>query len=450
MFREEAAPVKKRIGLFAAALTLLLALCSCTQMAADDLYQLPQLSEGYLQLQSAIDSVLAAGAEYASPAAGSNRQSIQREDIDGDGYREVLAFFNVPGSDRPLKIYIFRSQEGEYTQMALIEGEGSGFESVSYLDMDGDGVREIAVGWQISAGINTLAVYSLKGWQVNQIVNTNYSEFAVCSLDQDRGSEILVLRLSSSELTGEAEHYALTADGEIVTSTARISNGAEALLRVRSTGLTGGANAILVESAVGGSYVTDIFACRNGKLTNITLDETSGTSDTVRGYTVYCRDINSDGILDVPRPVALPATSESTTYYMIEWYSYSPYGGRRLVSTTYNNYADSWYLVLPREWIGQIAVRREEGVTGERMIVFSRVDEAGTILEDFLAVYTLTGENREERAAVNGRFVLLQEEETVFAAKLLVEPEGYALPLSQELLRDNFGFIYSEWITGET
>ncbi len=436
----------------ALAAVMLILLTGCAETSADDLYQLPQLSEGYLRLQGAIDEVLSSGAVYAAPSAGANRQPIQREDLDGDGVREVLAFFNVSGSDRPLKIIIFRNEDDRYYEIARIEGEGSGIESVAYLDMDSDGVREVAVGWQMAAGISMLSVYSLKGWQVNQIVNTNYSEFTVCNIDESQGSEILVLRLSASEMSGEAEHYAMTADGEIVNFRARLSSGVEALLRVRTTDLLGGSSAVLVESTINGSgIVTDIFVHRNGKLSNITMDESAGFSvRTVRSYGAYCRDVNGDGVLDVPHPVALPVTSENTTYYMLEWYAYYGYGGSRQVATTYNNYADAWYLSLPRDWIGHIAVRREDGIAGERTIIFSTIDKNGGRDVDFLAIYTFTGENRAERAASGGRFVLLNGDTTVYSAKLLAEESQIALPISREMLIENFGIIYSEWVTGET
>lgn len=442
--------MKRLMAAILAALLLAALLTGCMETSADNLYALPQLSEGYLKLQSAVDSLLSSGAEYAAPSSGANRQPIQREDLDGDGIREVIAFFNFVGTDRPLKIIIFQDADGEYSELARIEGEGSGIDSVSYLDMDGDGVREVAVGWQMGAGINMLSVYAIKGWQVSRIINTNYSEFTGCTLDSDQGSEILVLRLSPSDLSGEAEHYSLTSDGEVVSSTARLSAGIEALLRVRSTSLLGGSPAILVESTINGDgYVTDILAWRAGKFSNITMDETSGFSeDTVRlSYTTYCRDINTDGIIDIPQPSALPSTTEDTTYYVINWYSYYATGLRKLMCTTYSNYTDSWFLMLPDEWKGKITVRREEGATGERMIIFSTVDAEGARDTDFLVIYTLTGDNRFERASASGRFTLLVSEETIYAAKIITED---ALSISREMLKANFGIIYSEWVTGET
>ena len=148
-----------RLLICAAMLAAVILLGGCVSTSAEELYALPQLSEDYLQLQDLIDSILASGAEYSAPAAGSYRQPIQQEDIDGDGEKEAIAFFNFLGSDRPLRIYIFRINDaGIYEEAAVIEGEGTGIESINYTDMDGDGTLEIAVGWQLASGINMLLI----------------------------------------------------------------------------------------------------------------------------------------------------------------------------------------------------------------------------------------------------------------------------------------------------
>ena len=435
-----------------AAVAVVLLLAGCMSSSAEQLYALPQLSEDYIQLQRLINGILDSGAEFAAPSAGSNRQAIQQQDLDGDGQDEVLAFFNFLNIERPLRIYVFKLAGGEYQEAAVIEGDGTGIESISYTDMDGDGGLEVAVGWQLSSGINMLSVYTLGGFQINQVVNTDYSEFAVCSLDSSFPSSILVLRNSPAELTGEAEIYSMTSETEIVMSSCRLSFGIEALLRVRSTQLADGRGAIAVESSISGSgIVTDLLAMRGGNLRNVTMDESTGvSSDTVRAYSVYCRDINSDGVLDMPALMSLPSQSENVSYYLIEWYSYYSTGARVHICTTYNNTSDSWYMEIPEDWIGHITLRRESGSTGERAIIFSQVDDMGQVERDFLAVYTLTGENRAERATYDGRFILLAEEDTVYAASLLAGPEELDIQLSQELVRENFHIIYSEWITGET
>ncbi|MBQ2058045.1 MAG: VCBS repeat-containing protein, partial [Oscillospiraceae bacterium] len=240
---------KKRICALLAALTLFLS--GCGGSTADELYALPRLSDAYLQLQNEINELLDEGAEYSAPSSGSNRQAVQLEDIDGDGVKEALAFLSQPGASKPQKIVIFRSIGGKYTEVARIEGEGSGIDSISYLDMDGSPGREIAVGWRIASGMNILSVYSMRGFQPAQILNTDYTRFSAVDIDDNGTTDVVVLRLSSSEENGEAAMYSLQEDGEMASSTVLLSQGIRSLARVRSGRLMDGRPSLIVESTIG-------------------------------------------------------------------------------------------------------------------------------------------------------------------------------------------------------
>lgn len=427
---------------------MLSVLCGCASMSAEDFYALPQLSEGYLQLQNRIDEILVSGAEYSAPISGTNRQAVQLEDIDGDGVKEAIVFFRFIGSDKPQKIYVFRNVDGVYEEVARIEGDGSGIESINYADMDGDGIKEIAVGWQIASGMNMLTVYTMREFQPAMILNTDYTEYVMYDLDGNGSSDVIVLRLTASETGGEALMYTLTEEGETVNTMALLSDGTESLRRLRTGRLVDGYPSILIESTINGSgIITDILACKNGTITNITIDETLGLSDTVRSTAVYCRDINGDDTLEVPKLISLPSLSESTTYYLTEWYNYRMNGRVSKVCTTYNNYTDYWYLVIPDGWINVITVQRQDVLSGERSIVFSYIGNGLENAVDFLAIYTLSGDNREERAASGDRFVLAKDDETIYAAEIL--GGRFKIDVSEELIKERFGILYSEWQTGE-
>ena len=71
------------------------------------IYQaLPKLSGEYESLESQIDALLSSGAEYAAPTSGSNLQSVQMIDLDGDGEEEAVAFFRRANDKKPMKICI--------------------------------------------------------------------------------------------------------------------------------------------------------------------------------------------------------------------------------------------------------------------------------------------------------------------------------------------------------
>ncbi len=425
-------------------------LTGCMASSAEELYALPESSERYMNIQTKVDELISGGLEYAAPTSGYNRQAIQLHDIDGDGAEETVVFFRTDeDGKKPLGIYILKDRESYFEVATVIEGEGTSIDSVAYVDMNGDGVLEIVVGWQMTSSVKTLSVYSVKDYQPVQLVSSAYANYTYTDLDSDGDSEVLLLHTGTSEAAGDVTMYMLMDDGEMVTSTAYLSLSAERTVRVQSGLLADNRNAVFIDSVSGDGVITDVVTYLNGSLTNITLDDETNNSITFRAYSIYCGDMNNDGVVEVPEPVQLLSQSE-TVYYAINWNAYSGRQAPKTALTTYHNYSDGWYIILPEEIIDDITIRREDRVSGERAVVFSVVtDEMDAdgkpVLRDFMKIYSLTGDNREDRAALSGRFVTARKDEQIFAALIM---NGGEEIMTREYVQNNFRLIHTTWLTG--
>lgn len=440
---------KSRLVCVLLAAVLVLLFSGCLNSDVDELLALPQLSEEYLDLQTKIDEIIASGAAYSAPSAGSYRQSVQLYDINGDGVSEAIAFFRVSG-EKPMKIYVFGNFDGKYENVAVIDGDGTGIDRISYSDMDGDGWAEIIVGWKMGADIQMLNIYSLKGFAVSSVAATDYGEYINTDIDSDGREEIIVVRHNGSDFTGSVVMYSLNGDGETENFEARLSNGVEDIAKITTGLLSSGESALFIESVYGGTgVITDVFIVKDGRIENISADSSGVSADTVRYYTVYCRDINGDGVMEIPISRALPIQGE-VSYRAIDWYSYSSHGIADLALTTYHNYSDSWYLIMPSSWRGLVTVRRDDSEGGERAVVFSVWNGDDKPVTDILKIYALSGENRVDAATRGSRQILKREDETIYAAELLPAAESWELSIDYQYLKENFFLIYSEWITGLT
>jgi len=439
---------------FAAAALMLMTgmLSGCIGVSVEELYYLPEQADDYKALQERIDEVIASGAEYSAPVSGEYRQSVQLHDISGNGTDEAIAFFNISG-DKPLKIYVFRFFEGKYETAAVIEGDGTSIGSISYTDFNNDGWKEITVGWQMSGGVQMVGVYSLRDFSVTTEILTDYTNYVAFDMDSDGAEDLTVIRYDRASMYGSAETYYFRPETGVESSVARLSATLESLDRVRTTKLTDGNAAIVIEGACdGGNLLTDILAgSKDGELTNISLDTSTGISEeTVRSYKIYSSDINSDGCLDIPMPVQLPAYGDNPAYRAVDWYGYSAGGRREKKLSTYHNYTDGWYLILPNEWRDNFTVRRDAVVSGERKVTFSIWNGEDEALEDFLVISALTGANRHSRAGLYGRFTLLEEGDTIYVARILLDKNSWIYAIDNEQLIRSFGLIYSDWVTGIT
>ena len=424
-------------------------LSGCLNVTADELYKLPMASDEYIRLEGHINQVLTQGAEFSPPISGPNRQSVQLKDLSGDGTNEVITFFSVLG-DSTLKIVIFEMVDGDYAVAEIIDGIGTDFESVRYVDMDGDGIMEIVVGWQMSAALKHMSIFSIRDFHSVEIAWADYSEMIVFDIDGDGNDDVIVFRLPTSESGAVAEMFKLMPDGEVISLEARLSSGIDTITRVLTGRLIDGTPAIFVDSEGrfdGGGIVTDILVYRDGSFTNISIKGPGSISEETVRTRVFSADINQTGIIKVPMPRRLMAQSE-TAYYAIDWYAYNSMGHSSLALTTYHNNFDEWFLILPFDWRGRVSVRREDVVSGERTVIFSYIAGEDGPYQDFLKVYRISGEMRMERASLDNRVMILADGAFAYAFELLAEPNSFGLTFDEALIRDNFRLIHSEWLVG--
>ncbi len=446
----------KAKSLVVLALSICFVLGACSFQSGEQLYRLPSLTSDQLELRKLIDDVLSMGAEFAPPVSGLNRQSIQFNDLDGDGVNEAVAFFRVQG-ENPLKIYVFAKTGDTYVTKSVIQHPGESIDSVMYSDLKGNGGNEIIAGWQIGDGaVKAISVYSMENGSLSELLNSDFTAYTVFDLSGDKRQDLMLLRVNKVDLTGVAEVYTYSGNALLLNSSARTSDGIESIRRIKTGHLSGGTPTVLVSSNIGKSLlVTDVFAYRDGKLTNLLLNNRSGVSDeTVRQYYVYAMDINSDGIIDLPMPVQLSgaanaASPDEEEYWIIKWRCYDVNAKQIPVITTYHNFQDGWYLVLPDEWDKKFSISSKNTVIGERVTVFSYTGVSAAPIE-FLKIYTLSAEAKRERATIGNRFAVFNLAEKVVAAEILdVDGLPDSMRINADQVMSRLKQIEKEWNTGE-
>ncbi|MCL2221726.1 MAG: VCBS repeat-containing protein [Oscillospiraceae bacterium] len=432
------------------ALLAMILLTGCFRTSADELFSLPAVSAEYLRLQAHINMILAGGAEFAPPTRGPNRQAVQLKDLNGDGIGEVIAFFSVI-ADSTLKIYIFERVGDDYVVADVITGVGTEFESIRYVDLDGDGTMELVVGWQMGMALRYMSIFSITGFHHQLLVSgEEFTELAVYDMTQDGSDDVIVFMLPTQDVAGTAKIFSMMPDGEIVSQESRLSVGVESISRVLTGSLADGNPTLFVESEgrfENGSMVTDVFAMTNGSFNNISLSFDTFVSNYTVRHRMGSSDVNRDGILKTPVLRRLIAQSE-TEYYAIDWYAYRSDGSRTRMLTTYHNNFDEWFLILPFDWREKVSVRREDAIPGERTIIFSYFEAEEGPHQDFLKIFKLSGANAEERAERDNRQLIMLDGATAYAFELLTQPNSFGITFYDDMIRDNFRLIYSYWITG--
>ena len=231
-------------------------------------------------------------------------------DLDGDGEDEAVVFTLTSGKT-PLKVYILDRQDDRYVTVGEIEGAGSSFDSVTYVQLDGQGGNEIILGRQVNdQTLRSLSVHRLENGQTETMFNANYSNYLLSDLDDDGNEDIFLLRFSVAGQAGTAElirysNGGLTGEGELP-----VSVTGSGLHGLESGILSANHSAVFVSGVLDdGSTVSDAYLLLEDTFRRISSKEYLGLSTpAVKGYNIFATDKVADPLRTV-YPLFFPQVS---------------------------------------------------------------------------------------------------------------------------------------------
>ena len=420
-------------------LAALLSGCTVFDSSVEQLFTLPRMAPEYTGLSQQLDSLIAQGYEYAPPSGGRNIQSVQMVDLEDDGRQEALVFLRRTADERPLKILVFRLDTTDsYRLYCTVESSGAAVDSVYYQDLNGDGRRELIVGWRISADVQTLAAYSIEPEPV-ALMSCGYSRFSIQDLNSDGVPSLLVLR-TDGELGPVAEFYGWQDEQMSVSYRCRLSSSMTALNRgsIVAGMVAKDTPAVFITGVDATSMaVTDILIYRQeAGLVNVAMDKSSGVSAAVYPFRQLSpQDIDGDGLIELPCP--LGNGSAEQTDGLVSWMSWRSDGRFEQSVKTYHSLSAGWYFTIPQSWWDWDVDSVTTGIQNESQMTL-RING-----DDVLSIYTITGENRESRSRMDHRLVLRRQAATVYAGEVCELAPYYGM--DEDLLRRSFSLILGSW-----
>ena len=422
-------------------------LCGCMR-TVDEMYHPPRRSEDHYDLQSAIDNAMSS-LEYCAPLAGENQQAVQNADLNGDGTHEYLVFAKG-NTELPLRILVFQQTAEAFIHVQTIESAGTAFVQVEYADMDGQDGVEIMVGSQLTDQlVRSVSVYTFSNdMEVTTLVTTNSSKFLTVDLDADHKMELFILRPGQTEAdNGIAELYGLENGVLERSNEASMSESVSNLKRVIVGKLSDGKSAVFVASAVEETMlITDVYTYLDGKLTNVSFSNESGTSvKTMRNYYVYADDIDNDGFVELPQLITMMPMADGTSaerHDLIRWYAMNSDGSEVDKKYTFHNFVGGWYLELNPEWASRLTMLQQGN-----QYEFYLWNQRFTQTKKIFTITAHSGQNRLEQQS-KAHFVVYSTDSVTYWAAL---EEGAGLyGITEQLLMNRFHLIQRDWKTGET
>lgn len=430
------------ISAFAAALCFVLAGCNVFTADTAELLKPPALSGDIAPISDAISK--SAGGEYILkyPSDGNYRSAVVQNDINGDGLLEAFAFYSMTEDENTVMyINIICNENGEWVSAARQKIVAGGVNRLEFSDLDGDGIQEILVGWEIyGTSEMQLAVYSYKDKLITQRMLQQYTDFVCCDLDEDGYNEIMILRLDPAAQKNLASLYVITESGVTELYSCPLDTAVTAVSSMTVSPLSSGKQAVYIDEVKGVGAVTEVLFIEKNRLVNPLYNtESRETTATLRTVAHGITDINSDGILEIPVQEDVPSISKSGVnekLYLTKWCSFN---GETLTPqlTALMNNDNGFYYIIPSKWIGRIAVLRDTDKNLREIYSYdSAAMAAGNLL---LSLKTVSGESYEEDGAGEGYEYLTSYGGRVYLCRISEEAEKDGLILEE--VKKNFKVI---------
>lgn len=431
----------KRAVLIICCLWLTITLCGCDFITADtaELLSPPTLSGDIKPIAEVIKNTAPSGHIMKYPSRGDYRSAVIREDIDADGTLEAFAFYSVTdGEVITMHLNFISNKDGVWSSVAVGQIVAAGVDKVEFSDLDGDGVEEIIVGWQIyGTSEMQLGVYSMSDKALTQRMLQKYNHFTACDLDSDSRNEIFVIKLSATE-ANTASLYSLNENGVTELSSCMIDKTANTVGEPRIDTLSTGKPAVYIDVIKGVGAVTEVLFIEKGVLVNPLIDsETGETLATLRSVSFGLEDINEDGILEIPVQMDVPSVAHSDfneKLYLTNWCSFN---GETLTNqmTTMINVNDGYYFTLSSKWVGNIAILKD--TTNRIREIYLYNPKRMTVGSSILYLRAIKKKEWESGKYRDDGFTeIMESENDVFVCK--ISAEGKKQGLDMQYVQSNF------------
>jgi len=400
--------MKRGILFFLISMTALMAQGCMFDVQNADIMRPPKLTTEFEEVKTLLDEFYGSGLKLMNPSSGVLRAAIQFIDLNNDQQEEAVAFFKDQNEQNALKVAILqKNSSGDgWRILPTIVGIGYDVDQVGFPDLDGDGTKEIVVGWlggsMLSKGMsvyksNPLTTEADQGLQqFEEIFREVYTNFHIADLDMDGTDELVTFLLSRPDNMAEASLYTLDQDGVKKQDEVSLANDANRYERMISGLVEDGRYGIVLDASLsGGASFSEVLVERDGKL--IRRFGTSGASNKSPTYRFDFRlteDVDRDGWVEIPTlisPVGYDRVAKRDVPWITLWNHWDSEGNMVPVFRTYDDQSLGFRIMLPQSWDNTVTLTRND-----QGIAFAEVQEDGIERVKILEVLVIKRSDAEQ------------------------------------------------------
>lgn len=409
----------KKILAVLCALCLLLSLSGCgfTDGNIDTLLSPPAPSGELYDVWQVITGLTTDTITLKYPSSGEYRSAIVQKDLNGDNVYESIAFYSTTVDNiTTMHISLIAKSNNKWSAVGDVSLVATGVEKVEFADINGDGILEIVVGWNVYGNVQkSVGVYSVEKTGLVSRILENHTSYICRDFDFDDNPDLLVINKDTIKETSFAKLLDLTSDGaKELGSTPLDPSVTEYLEPI--VFLLDNKTAVYIDGIKGTGMITEMLIIENNIITNLSYSGTTNTAfDTYRSNTAQMLDINADGNYDIPISYLLTqAAVPSENVYKTNWYSFDG-KGIALTASTIMNYNDGYSLELPEKWDSTISASIS---SADKTLSLYRLDNQTGDSAELLLKISAVSKDGTLAPSLTGSIIIGETETTTFYATL--------------------------------
>lgn len=377
---------------------------------------------------------------FAYPKNGAHRSAIIMEDFTGDGQQDAVGFYVPENSTGSVEVQFLFKRDDVWQSAATFKNTATQVDRVYFCDLTGDGVNDVLIGWGSTVGTTgrtaAVSLYCFDGGEVSETPLGTYGDMTVTDFDGDGVSELFTVDMSvPAQEEGEESTPARArvygsaggAVGELFGCGA--DNSVSSYLAVTFGPVFHSRPGVVVDGTkADGSVTTQIFYPEDGQLVNapagVNTDEYANPFARPFAAGLTARDINGDGILEIPVVSLLPClpedyTPDSTSYQLV-WSDYRPGDAPKTVLRTLVNTTENYCFEIPLILRGKITAINDPAARTVTYRQVKTVDtEDGPQARLGPAIFSIRAFARSEWETDPGAYeMLLTQNDTVYAMRV--------------------------------
>lgn len=381
-----------------------------------------------------------------TPLEGENKKSIMFIDLDQDSENEVVVLHSKETDQYAMKVTVLSKKNDKWRINTDIQGIGYDVNKIAFPDLDGDGIKEIVVGWQSGAQLNKgLSVYrhGEKGYE--EIFKDSYTEFVTGDVNGNKQDELLIVKLSRSEAFAKARLYTILDKHINLMAESYMDGFINEYASVQIGKVNSNNVGIVVDAKVGArSGFTDLFIYRNGTLENLFFDEKwKVTKETYRQVERQSADVNGDGIIEIPtlEKGNYRENTKGAISYITIWNQLDEANHLKPILKSFDDLEGGYRFVFPYNWNKQVGV-----IQSVDSVVFKWYSEDGSKQIPLLEIKQVERKNWDvsnEEFIKRGYIELGKNLDKVYLGKIEnnIDPEVVSLLLKEAECRQLFTIL---------